>query len=225
MARRVGLVLLVLAALAAVAVAAAAGADSRDPKKRYNAADQAWARAIKIGRSDLGPGDWRVEPSTNEGAELAGCKKPNLSDLVLTGEAKNPDFSRNGSFVSSEGAVWASARDAEKSWTRSMRFPVEKCLTAALKQGLGADQGVTLSVLFSGRLQVAKLVPRTFAYGLRFRIKGPAATISGRISVYALARGRAEGSFVLISLGKPLQPIPLALERRLAGLVAGRLQR
>jgi hypothetical protein len=223
MARRVGLVLLVLAALAGAA--SAAGADARDPKKRYNAADQAWARAIKVGRGDLGPGDWRIEPSTKEGAELAGCKKPNLSDLVLTGEAKNPDFSRNGSFVSSEGEVWASARDAEKSWSRSMRFPVEKCLTAALKQGLGADQSVTFTVLSSGRLQVAKLAPRTFAYGLRFRIKGPAATIAGRISVYAFARGRAEGSFVLISLGKPLQPIPPALERRLAGLVAGRLYR
>jgi hypothetical protein len=220
---RLGFIGLVLAAL--TGVASAAGADSRDPKKRFNAADQAWAHRIRINRNDLGAGDWRVEPSAPKNGALGGCKQPNLSDLVLTGEAKEPDFSRNGSFVSSEGEVWASERDAGKSWNRSMQWPIERCLIASLKQGTGADPRVTLTVLSSGRLKMTKLAPRTLAYSLRFRIKGPAATIEGRLAIYAFGRGRAEGSLVLVSLGKPAQPISPALERRLAGLLAQRLQR
>jgi hypothetical protein len=223
MVGRLGLTILILAAL--TGVASAAGADSRDPKKRFNAADQAWAHGIRISRNDLGAGDWRVEPSAAKTVELAGCKQPNLSDLVLTGEAKNPDFSRNGSFVSSEAEVWASERDAGKSWSRSVSWPIQRCLIASLRQGMGADPRVTLTVLSSGRLPVAKLAPRTLAYAVGFRIKGPGGAVSGRIAVYAFGRGRAEGSLVLVSLGKPAQPIPAALEHRLAGLVAQRLQR
>jgi hypothetical protein len=219
---RFGLTFILLAAF--TGAAAAGVADSRDPKKRYNAADQARARAIRISRDDLGAGDWRVEPSSKQDVELAGCKQPNLSDLVLTGEAKNPDFSRNGSFVSSEAEVWANERDAGKSWNRSMHWPIERCLVASLKQGMGADPRVTLTVLSSGSVRTAKLAPRTFAYVLRFRIKGPGATINGRLAVYAFGFGRAEGSLLLVSLGKPAQPISAALERRLAGALAQRLK-
>src|SRR5204862_187665 len=66
MVGRLGLTLLCAGVLAGTALGASAG--SRDPQKRHNPADQAWARAIRIQRADLGAGDWRVEPSSGSDA-------------------------------------------------------------------------------------------------------------------------------------------------------------
>jgi hypothetical protein len=222
----IGRLVFTLVALAVLAgSASAAGDDPREPKKRYNAADQAWARAIRLTRSDLGAGDWRVEPSSDDSNAPPGCRNPDMSDLVLTGKATKPDFSRNGSFVASEGEVWANERDAARSWKRSVRFPFAKCLPAALKQGLGADPSVKLTILSSGPLRVAKLAPRMFSYGMRFRIEGPGGTIQARLSMYAFGRGRADGSLLVASMGPPLQPISPSLEGRLVYLIARRLRR
>jgi hypothetical protein len=218
---RFGFVLLAVAVLAGSA--SAAGRDPWDPKQRRNAADQAQARGIRIQRSDLGSGDWRVEQVADNDESIGPCKNPNLSDLVQTGKADNPNFSRNGSLVGSEGEVWATERDAAKSWSRSMRFPFKTCLAAALKRGLAADPRVKLTVLSSGPVRMEKLASRMFTYRLRLRIKGPGGTIQGRLSIYAFSHGRADGSLMLISFGAPFQPISPALERRLAGLVASRV--
>src|SRR5206468_8691001 len=90
MSRRLGLIGVVIAALAA-ASAAFAG-DPRAPQHRFNPADQAWAQRIMVQHGDLGAGDWRVQQLDNQGDANApaNCKNPNLSDLVLTGQAKNP---------------------------------------------------------------------------------------------------------------------------------------
>jgi hypothetical protein len=218
---RFALVLLAVAALAGSA--SAAGRDPWDPKERYNAADQAQARGVRIRRSDLGSGDWRVERVADNDESIGQCRNPDLSDLVLTGKAENPNFSRNGSLIGSEGEVWATERDAAKSWSRSLRFPFKKCLAAALKRGLGTDPRVTLTVLSSGPVRMEKIAARTFAYRLRLRIKGPSGTIQGRLSIYAFSEGRVDGSLMVISFGAPLQPIAPALESRLARLVASRV--
>jgi hypothetical protein len=227
MVRRLAFVLLAAAVLTGTAVAARK--DPRDPQKRFNAQDQAWARAIRIQRADLGAGDWRVEPTQDKNDDRnapAGCKNPDLSDLVMTGEADNPDFSRNGSYVGSGSEVWSSERHAALSWQRNTNVPLTKCLTAALKQGV-ADAGgnVKVTVLSSGPISIGKLAPRQLTYSLRFRVQGPAATLTGRLSFYVFSRGRAAGMVMLMSFGKPLTPIPASLERRLATLVAGRLKR
>ena len=61
---RLCLGLLVVAVLAGTASAAAT--KQGDPQKRHNAADQAWAQRLHIQRSDLGPGDWRVEADSGD---------------------------------------------------------------------------------------------------------------------------------------------------------------
>jgi len=98
MARRFGPLVVALFALVVASVAFAA--DSREPQHRFNGADQAWAHRIILSHDALGPGDWRVEQLDNQGdaSAPAYCKNPNLSDLVLTGKAKNPDFGREDSF-------------------------------------------------------------------------------------------------------------------------------
>jgi hypothetical protein len=220
MGRRFLLILLLLAALAG---SAAAGNGPSDPKQRHNPTDQARAAAVRIRHDDLGAGDWRVEPTTSGNEQLGGCRNPKMSDLVQTGLAKDPNFSRNGSYVGSEGEVWATLGDATKSWNRSVHFPLGTCLLRELKHSFAKSPGLTLTVLSSGPVPLPKLAPRTFSYRLSFRVKGPGGSVAGRMTIYAFAHGRVDGSLLVVSLGKPLQPIPLSFERRLAGLLAHRV--
>jgi hypothetical protein len=222
---RLGLVLLAVATLAGTA--SAAGSNPKDPKKRFNAADQAWARAIPIRRADLGRGDWRVEPSDDDDEDdsdaPAGCKNPDMSDLVLTGESENSDWSLNGSIIGSAGEIWSSERHAAIAWKRGSSYPFAKCMAATMKQEFG-NARIKLTIQSSGTIPMSKLAPRMLTYRMRFRIKGPAGTFNGRFSLYFFSRGRADGMLMVVSFQAPgLRPIPESLERRLATLVAGRL--
>ena len=225
MARRAGLIVAVLAVL--VTASAALAADPREPQHRFTSADQAWAHRIIVQHDDLGPGDWRVEQLDSRGDAGAPsyCKNPNLSDLVLTGRAKNPDFSRQDSFEDSDGEVWATEHDAIASFKRMQAYPFDRCFRAAMQQEFAKGSGVRFSVLSSGRIAFPKLAPRQLTYGMTFRMTIGTRKIDGRIDIYAFSRGRADGSVMVASLGRPARPIPLSLERKLAGLVASRLKR
>jgi hypothetical protein len=205
--------------------AAAATRKPTDPQKRINPADQAWAAAIRIHRGDLGSGDWRVEQSQDSSvAAPQGCKEPDLSDLVETGEAENPDFSRNGSFVGSGAAIFLTAKHATAAFQRVARQSFNRCMISAFKQGLGSS-GARLRILSSGPIPMKRPAPHYVSGRVRFSVTGPAATITGQISFYFFARGRAMGMLLVASIGRPLQPISASLERRLAALVASRLKR
>src|SRR5262249_9772913 len=110
-------------------------------------------------------------------------------------------------------------------WNRLQSYPFERCFRAAMKQQFAQAPGIKMSVLSAGPLSIPKLAPRQLTFGLKFRIAAGARKIDGRIDIYAFSRGRADGSVVIASLGAPGQPIPMSLERRLAGLVAERLKR
>jgi hypothetical protein len=224
-ARRLGLLLVALVALGAASAAFAS--DPRDPQHRFNPADQAWAHRIILGHDDLGPGDWRVTQLDSQGDADAPsyCKNPNFSDLVLTGEAKNPDFSREDSFEDSDGEVWANEHDAIAAFNRLKAYPFDRCFRVAMQQEFTNGSGIKFTVLSSGPLRIAKLAPRQLTYGLEFRMTVGARKIDGRIDIYAFSRGRADGSVMVASLGAPARPIPLSLERKLATLVAQRLKR
>jgi hypothetical protein len=224
MARRLGLTAVLVAALAA-ASAAAAG-DPRDPQHRFNAADQAWAHRIIVHRADLGAGDWRVEQLDSHGDASAPsyCKNPNLSDLVLGGEAKDPDFSREDSFEDSDGEVWASESNAIAAFKRLKAYPFDRCFKVAMKQEFAQGSGVKFSVVSSGPIAIGTLAPRQLTYGMKFRVIVGAQKIDGRIDIYAFSRGRADGSVMIASLSAPARPISLSLERKLATLVAHRLK-
>jgi hypothetical protein len=225
MARRLGLTVVALVALAA-ASAALAG-DPREPQHRFNPADQAWAHRIIVSHDDLGPGDWRVEQLDSQGDANAPsyCKNPNLSDLVLTGRAKSPDFGREDSFEDSDGEVWATEREAIAAFNRLKAYPFDRCFRVAMQQEFANGSGVKFTLLSSGSLKIGKLAPRQLTYGLRFRMTVGTQRIDGRIDIYAFSRGRADGSVLVASLGAPARPIPLSLERKLATLVAERLKR
>jgi hypothetical protein len=217
---------LALAFLAAVVFvgAADAGRGAHDPRKHINPADQAWAKAIRIQHGDLGAGDWRLEQSPDSGAAPPGCKDPDLSDLVLTGEGTNPNWSRNGSYVGSTSEIWTNEKQALTAWKRNTAIPFGHCLITGIQQQIAKTQGVKLIVDSSGPISIGALAPRVFTYGLSFRLSGPR-TVKGRIGFYAFGRGRADVIVFVISFSKPLTPVSPALERRLATLVAQRLKR
>jgi hypothetical protein len=225
MARRVGLIVVALAACAAASAAFAA--NGKEPQHRFNDADQSWAHRIIVQHGDLGAGDWRVQDLDSQGDANAPsyCKDPNLSDLTLTGQAKNPDFGREDSFEDSDGEVWATEKDAIAAFKRVKAFPYDRCFKVAMAQEFAQGSGVKFSVLSSGPLKIGKLAPRQLTYGLKFRMGVGTRTINGRIDIYAFGRGRADGSVMVASLGAPARPIPLSLERKLATLVAQRLKR
>lgn len=227
MARRLGLTAATLVALVA-ASAAFAAADPREPQHRFNAVDQAWAHRIILGHDDLGPGDWRVQNLDSSGGDAGApsyCKDPDLSGLVLTGQAKNPDFGREDSFEDSDGEVWATEKDAIAAWKKVQAYPFSRCFSAAMKQEFAKGSGIKFSILSSGPFAFAKLAPRQLTYGLRFRMTVGSRKIDGRIDIYVFSRGRADGSVMVASLGAPARPIPLSLERRWARLMAQRLKR
>jgi hypothetical protein len=225
MARRVGLIVVALAACAAASAAFAAG--GKEPQHRFNGADQAWAHRIIVQHGDLGAGDWRVQDLDSQGDANAPsyCKDPNLSDLTLTGQAKNPDFGREDSFEDSDGEVWATEKDAIAAFKRVKAFPYDRCFKVAMAQEFAQGSGVKFTVLSSGPLKIGALAPRQLTYGLKFRMGVGTRKIDGRIDIYAFGRGRADGSVMVASLGAPARPIPLSLERKLATLVAQRLKR
>jgi hypothetical protein len=210
--------------VAACILAGSAGAAATDPKKRHNAADQAWAGAIRIQRSDLGAGDWRVEPKNSDAGAPQACKDPNLSDLVETGSAENPDFSRNGSFVGSRASVFLTEAQATTAWRRIASQAFTRCIATGFKRAISGSN-VRLTVLSSGPLAFGKPTGHFATGRVRLRISGPAATLEGRITYYLYAQGRAIALLMVASFGKPLSPISPSLEKRLATLVASRLHR
>lgn len=222
MLRRLALTLICAGLLAGTAFAAG---DPREPKKRHNKADQQWAEEIRVQRSDLGAGDWRVEAASHDdrGAPT-NCRDPNLSDLVETGSAEQPDWSRNSSFVMSGAVVFQSERQLATAWRRYARMDLTGCIGWAFMKG-ARSSGVTTTVTSSGPIRIAKLAPMFRTGRITLTVSGPAASIKGRMSYYFAARGRASVILMVASFGKPATPISEALERRIVQRVISRLKR
>ncbi|HEX6664163.1 MAG TPA: hypothetical protein VF025_10845 [Gaiellaceae bacterium] len=221
------LALAVLAVAVLAGTASAAATKPTDPQKRHNAADQAWAERIRVQRSDLGAGDWRVEPGdSNSSLVPKDCKDPDLSRLVETGSAEQPNFSRNGSVVASGSMILQDTRQAGTAWRLISTQPLIRCITQSFQQGLHSTAATArVRVLWSGSVPGPALAPHFESARVRLVIKGPAATITGRISMYLAGRGRAVAMLLVMSFDRPLHPISDSLERRLAALVANRLKR
>lgn len=223
MARRIVLILLALAALAGTASAAATR--KGDPQKRHNPADQAWAERIRIQRDDLGAGDWRVEPvdpSNNQGPKQ--CQDPNLSDMVETGGAEEPNFSRNLSFVTSSSVVLQTTGQMRAAFARLLRVPLNDCIAWGFKKGAEAA-GARVRVSSFKPIRVAQLAPSGKAARVDLVVSGSGGSVRGHIAYYMLARGRASVLLLVASFTRPATPISASLERHLVTTVAQRLKR
>jgi hypothetical protein len=223
MVGRLGVTLLCAGVVAGAALAA--GGNPRDPQRQHTPADQAWATAIRIHRADLGAGDWRVEQAggSNAGAP-EGCRDPNFSDLIETGKAENPDFSRGGSFVGSGAAIFLTEAQAATAWNRLAARSLTRCVVEAFQKAV-AGSGVRMRVVANGPVRMPKLAPHFAASRVRFAFSGPGPKVQGRFGFYLYGQGRATALLMVASFGKPMQPIPESFERHLAEVVARRLSR
>ena len=124
--------LTIVSALAClVATTAVALADNGNRQKiRFNAADQAAARAAVLRRSDLGSGaDWKGGARKPDLTQTDPCPNynPKQSDLVLTGIAETQftqTFKASRHLAFSPSSTSARAKFA-------VQFPVKPCVTVS----------------------------------------------------------------------------------------------
>lgn len=184
-------------ALSAVAVLVAAGTaavalgdDGGRAKVRFNATDQAAARAVLLRRGDLRPAGGWTGGRTKPQLDPPRCPnyRPKQSDLVVTGAAAalwrrgGADYRAFGS----EATVLRTRRMVTLDWQRStVRAPgLLSCLRATLAKTLGAN-GTLLSVR---RIEIPRLAPCAAA----FRVVWTALGQRVMLEDIGLCRGRTE---------------------------------
>ena len=216
----VSVLLLVLGAM--LAGVAHAG-DSLEPRKAYRKADQAFARAAVLQRSDL-PG-WRVQAVEGTGTNDLRCGRvyaPNLSDLTVTGQAQSSFAQGVSSFALSGAGLFASAAQAAKAWKRVITPGLVKCLRMSFEASVrNSSSGLEVRTLYAGPLALPRVAERTAAFRLSVEVKVNGQAVRSYFDVVLLGRGRISAELGFVSLQRPFPP---AFERELARSVASRMR-
>jgi hypothetical protein len=198
-----------------LAWAASASADHLDPQNRLRTADQKRAASMLVRKTDLGVG-YAVERTSGLEPHLA-CGALDESDLVLTGRAKSPYWSREYQIVGSTAAVYRTSADARRSWARGASTAGMNCLRDEFRKEF-LRQGEALQVSIS-RLSFPRLAGGTYAH--RLVLSGAAAGSPALyIDLVVIRQGR--GQVGLLFAGVVVPP-PRATELSLARVVAQRM--
>jgi hypothetical protein len=115
---------LILGLALVLVTAAAAGTLGRE-KIKYNAADQAAARAVSLKRADLRPASgWHGGPVKPDISGAPNCPNyhPDESDIVLTGAAAT-HWLRPVNEVQDQSEVLQDARMVNREWQRGIETP------------------------------------------------------------------------------------------------------
>ena len=207
-------------AMVALTIAAAVSAGGGE-QIRFNAADQAAARAVVIRRADLGSSGWqggRVKPDLSGGPTCPNYH-PKVSDLVITGAAK-ADFRRSGFEFASQVRVLKTRRMVALDWRRSVLAPgVVSCLRRTLANGLGSTAKV---------ISFAKLpFPHLSTYSALFRgvisVQAQGQTVRVLTDIVLVGRSRTEINLTIAGPAAAKSGISAA-ERRLARALLARVR-
>ena len=218
MTRRI--VFALASAMVALTIAAAVSAGGGE-QIRFNAADQAAARAVVIRRADLGSSGWqggRVKPDLSGGPTCPNYH-PKVSDLVITGAAK-ADFRRSGFEFASQVQVLKTRRMVALDWRRSVLAPgVVSCLRRTLANGLGSTAKV---------ISFAKLpFPHLSTYSALFRgvisVQAQGQTVRVLTDIVLVGRSRTEINLTIAGPAAAKSGISAA-ERRLARALLARVR-
>jgi hypothetical protein len=216
--------LTVAAAMACLfATTAVAFADNGNRQKiRFNAADQAAARAAVLRRSDLGSGaDWDGGAKKPDLTKTDSCPNydPKQSDLVLTGIAET-QFTQGILAFDSEVQVLQTPRMVQLDWRRSVLAPgVLPCLRSTTTKGLPA--GATVVSL--RRLPFPRVAPYTAAFRLITDVRAPSGTVRLFVDLVLFGSGRTESSLTATAPYSARVPVKFA-EIRLVKLLAARVR-
>jgi hypothetical protein len=201
-------------ALAGCAAGAALAGNGRE-KIRFNAADQAAARATVVRRSDLGSaGGWtggRVKPDLSPPPSCPNYH-PKQSDLVLTGAARST-YRRGALAIDNEAQVLRTRRMVQLDWQREVLVPgTIPCQRRALAKSLGPYA----SVVSFKRIAF----PRVARYSTEFRalvdVRVPGSkTVRLVVDAVLIGRSRTEISLTMVAPAAERASLTAA-ERRLA---------
>ncbi len=214
-----GIVFVFVAAAVALATAKAVLAGDGKEQIRFNAADQAAARAVVIRRADLGSSGWtggRVKPDLSAGPTCPNYH-PKVSDLVLTGAARTR-FRRSGFEFDSQAGVLKTRRMVALDWRRSVLAPgAVPCLRRTLDKGLGSTAKV---------VSFAKLpFPHLSTYAALFRgvisVQAQGKTVRVLTDIVLVGRSRTELTLTVAGPAAAKSGISAA-ERRLARVLISR---
>jgi hypothetical protein len=200
--------------LGLVFVQAALAADKQPI--RFNAADQAAAKAVTVKAADLSA-VWK-----------GGAKKPDLtpdddcsykrSDLVLTGAAKS-EFKMQGASITSESNVLQSPAMVAAEWRRS--FGSSTYMACARKVVMDTDEA---NVKFVSFKKIA--FPKLAQYSTRYRMVADygdaGSSVRVLVDIVMLGRGRTEISLIL-TVPYADRAAADAAERQLATLLVSRI--
>jgi hypothetical protein len=193
----------VVSLFAAAAAALAAGGPGE--KVRFNAADQAAARAVVIRRADLSAGVWAGGSKKPKLAPVICANyKPKSSDLVLTGAAES-DWTGSGRIVGSDADILQTARMVRLDWQRSVTPAGVACTVTHA----GATNVTVARVAFP------RMAPYTSDFRASYGVNANGTVVREVFELAAVGTGRTE-----ISVGEiMLAPAPLsALHADLVGL-------
>jgi hypothetical protein len=208
-----------------VAIAVALGAGialaGGGEQVRFDAADQAAARAVVIRRADLG----------SSSGWTGGMRKPNIgpaptcsnfhpkqSDLVLTGAAEADFVNSGGLEFDSEAQVLKTAGMVALDWQRTVLAP---SALPCLRQHLVAGMGGGSSLVSFTRIPLPHLGIYSAAFRVVIDVKNGNATTKVMLEPILVAKGRTE---ITLNAIAPLaaQAVVSAAAVRLARIMAGR---
>jgi hypothetical protein len=209
-----------LPAVAVVALALAASAAARkphDPQQKPNAADMARARELVVHKFDL-VGTWKAEKSKSNDDTTCKAHDPDLSDLIVTGKAESPDFTRaDGVLISSSAEVYDAAEQMRASFDRFVRPAVITCVDQALREGA---KPATTKMLMGRRAPIVRYGDRTARYQFVWTITDQGKTVKAYADIYLLGKDRKGVTIFIFS--SPDQ-VTAAAQRALVKRVADRL--
>jgi hypothetical protein len=205
----------VVLATCALAWAAGASADHLDPQNRFRSADQKRAASMLARKTDLG-GGYVAERTSGLEPHLT-CRALDESDLVLTGHAKSPYWSRDLQIVGSTAAIYRTRADARMSGELGTSRAGMNCLRDEFRKGF-AQQGEAVRVTIE-RLSFPRFGDASFAH--RLVLSGAAAgSPSVYIDIVVIRQGRGQVGLLFAGV---LTPPKRTTEVSLARVVATRM--
>jgi hypothetical protein len=211
-----------LLALSLALPALAAAASSEKPRLRYNAADQAAARATTLRVGDLGgAGLWKggaVKPDFSE-EEACPYYRPQQSDLIVTGAAATQFQLLSGAeSVRSETWVMTTPRMVELDWQRSVQHPqLLRCLRDSFEKGFGGGG----RLISAKRLAFPRITPRTAAFRVTMEVRAGNAPVRFLIDFVFIGKGRSEIGLYGLWAGED-PAVASAADTRLARILVSR---
>jgi hypothetical protein len=211
--------LLFACVVVAVALVLSAAAWADNYKFRFNAADQAAARAAVLQRADLGTAvSWKGGATKPDLSAQPNCPNyhPVPSDLVVSGAAES-DFSTTGLELDSEAELLQTASMVRLDWQRSLTPALLPCLRSQFARTVGAKL-VSLK-----RIAFPHVATHTAAFRILVDVAAAGSTAHVMVDVVLIGRGRTEISLRTTAPFANTQVVTAA-EVRLARILVSRIR-